>query len=206
MTLLGNDIMKNIKEFEQRFRIERRACDFTIGENSYQLVRIDDHLYNDVCRNSVVIKDGVFYLSLWLSLEQSGKALNLAETYVALKLLLGESGHFYDDWKSSFSFPCLLQINKPDGEFAYAIHIYDYKGGLEFYIRKLLDPDDQRFDRRVVHDLFYDEWFFKTVQCKQIVYGYQQGQFFEHSYDSEEEYKEAIETAELMQKLAPGKN
>jgi hypothetical protein len=229
--------MKSIEDFERERHLERRVREFTIGDTHYRLVRINDQLYYEVCENSVAImEDHGHYLDIWLAERRSADGLNLAETYVALKLLLGESGNSFDDWKCSFSFPCLLQIKKPHGEFAYAVHIYDMKGGLELYFRKLLEPDDKRFDRMVMQQPFadefsreeinqfitffygylsgffsevkknYDEWFYKTIQAQGIIYGYQQGRFFAHSYDSEEEYDEALETVEMMQKLAPAKN
>ncbi|MEP7338833.1 MAG: hypothetical protein ABI977_13950 [Acidobacteriota bacterium] len=229
--------MKHIEEFGKLFKKESKVCQFTIDGTEYRLVRINDSLYYEACRNSVAImEDHGLYLDLWFSQRQSGKGLNLAETYVALKLLLGESSNSFDDWKCSFSFPCLLQIKKPHGESAYAVHMFDMKGGLELYFRKLLDAGDKRFDRMVMQQpladefsraeinkfiaFFYgylegylsavrkdfDEWFFRTIRAQGIIYGYQQGQFFAHSYDSEKDFDEAIETVRMMQKLALGKN
>ncbi|NOT63891.1 MAG: hypothetical protein HOP19_27065, partial [Acidobacteria bacterium] len=109
----------------------------------------------------------------------------------------------------------------------------DIKGGVNYRLYKLLDDDDQRFDRRVIQRPFAEEfsraeinhfvtfmhgylegyfetlkprwqrWFFRTVQCEFIVYGFRHGRFFNRSYPTEASYRKALKKAEERQKLAP---
>jgi hypothetical protein len=226
--------MPTIEQFAGKAAMKGKTIHFETGGVSYRLVRIDDRLYYRAHEQGVSIQDDHgLYLQLWWENEQSGGGLGLAETYVALTMLLGESSASYDDWKCSFSFPCLLEVRRESGVYGYALHIVDIKGGVNYRLYKLLDKDDQRFDRRVLQPPFAAEfsraeinhfiafmtgylegyfrvvkkqwtrWFFRTVQCEGIVYGYQRGRFFNRQYQSEAAFRKAIARAEAQQKLAP---
>lgn len=227
--------MPTIEEFAGQSVIRNgQTISFKTGGISYRLVRIDDRLYHRAHEHGVSIQDDYgFYLQLGWENEQKGGGLGLAETYVALTLLLGESSEKYDDWKCSFSFPSLLEVNRKSGVFGYALHIVDIKGNVNYRLYKLLDKDDQRFDNRVIQAPFAEEfsraeinhfiaymtgylkgyfsavkkhwqkWFFRTVQCERIVYGYQRGRFFNRHYQSEAAFCQAIARAEARQQLAP---
>lgn len=226
--------MPTIEEFAGKAAMKNKTLNFETNGIRYRLVRIDDQMYYNAHEQGVSIQDDYgFYLQLWLENERSGGALGLAETYVALTMLLGESSESYDDWKCSFSFPCLLEVQRESGAYGYALHIVDIKGGVNYLLYKLLDKDDQRFDRRVIQKPFADEfsraeinhfiafmtgylegyfsevkklwkkWFFRTVKCEFIVYGYQRGRFFNRRYKSEAAFRKAIARAEERQKLAP---
>jgi hypothetical protein len=74
----------------------------------------------------------MFYLNFYLSERDNKNKLNLAELFVSLTDLLGESGDWIDDWKGSFSFPVLLVLEKEQGKFFYLMDIYDNRGTLYF--------------------------------------------------------------------------
>ena len=227
--------MPTIEEFAGQSVIKNgRTINFKTNGISYRLVRIDDRLYYRAHEHGVSIQDDYgFYLQLGLENEREGGGLGLAETYVALTLLLGESSEKYDDWKCSFSFPCLLEVNRNSGIFGYALHIVDIKGNVNYRLYKLLDKDDKRFDRRVIHAPFAEEFsraeinhfiafmtgylegyfssvkqqwrrsFFRTVECERILYGYQGGRFFNRQYRTESGFRKAIARAEARQQFAP---
>jgi hypothetical protein len=151
--------MPTIEEFARKAASGGRTIRFETGGIRYRLVRIDDRMYYRAHENGVSIQDDHgFYLQLWWEMERDGRGLGLAETYAALSMLLGESSESYDDWKCSFSFPCLLEVQRKSGAYGYALHIVDIKGGVNYRFYKLLDPDDQRFDRRVIQPPFADEF------------------------------------------------
>jgi hypothetical protein len=49
----------------------------------------------------------------------------------------------------------------------------------------------------------WDQWFFRTVQCEFILYGFRCGRFFNRQYQSEAAFRKAIEKAGAWMKLAP---
>jgi hypothetical protein len=226
--------MPTIDEFAGSAALKGRTIQFETHGIHYRIVRIDERLYYRAHEAGVSIQDDYgHYLKLWAMDQARGGALGLAETYVALTMLLGETSQSYDDWKCSFSFPCLLDVKRDAGTFGYALHILDIRGNLNFLLYKLLADDDKRFDRMVVHAPFPEEfsreeinhfitfmrgylegyfetvkegwhkWFFRTVPSECIVYGYQRGRFFNRQFRSEPAYRKAITKAEARQKLEP---
>ncbi|PKO20955.1 MAG: hypothetical protein CVU38_17390 [Chloroflexi bacterium HGW-Chloroflexi-1] len=151
--------------------------------------------------------------------------LSLPKAYVALKTLFGESGGDFDDWKGSFAFPFFLKVARGDQDFAYLLNVHDHRCSIEFDIYKLAPPDagydsrryyepfEEEFARAEIdHFIVYfygflvgffdavkdrhDEPFCKQVGSQSVLYGYQDGQFFEEQYDSEEEYQATLKTFE----------
>ncbi len=201
----------------------RNVIYFELDNIHYKLTRLDDCEYHELWKRSIPIgNDYGFDMSFSLYLIRRGHHLNLAQLYTALKYLCGESGTFFDDWKSSFSFPFSLDISRENGQFAYLFRIGDYKGGLDYSIRKIVEPDDYRYDRSVIRQPFenefsreeinyfiayfyhyllgffeaikdrHHEFFFKQVQTNLLLFGYRNGTFFEEQYDSPEEYEQAV--------------
>ena len=105
--------MPTIEEFAGQAALKGKPLSFETDGIHYRLVRIDDRLYYRAHEQGASIQDDHgFYLQLWGETERSGSGLGLAETYAALTMLLGESSESYDDWKCSFSFPCLLEVQR----------------------------------------------------------------------------------------------
>lgn len=194
--------------------------------NHYKLDRLNDSQYYERWQNSLTIADDYgFYLNFYLYLRNKGENLNLAQIYVTLKQLCGESGQFFDDWKGSFSFPFSLEVTKAGQKFDYLLNIYDNRGSLYFGILKQLQPHDS-YDKRVIQPPFpeefprqdinefisyfysylwgyfdatkasYEQFFWKRVESNGILFGYKDGQFFEEHYDSPENYKQAVKLLE----------
>jgi len=189
--------------------------------------RLDNREHFEWGQNSLAIADDEgFYIGFYHSLERRGDYLNFAKIYATLKSLCGESGKGYDDWKGSFSFPFLVEVIKGGKEFRYLLNIFNYRDSLYFNFRKPLPPNDQRFDRQVIHQPLaeefsreeinsfiisfyaylvstfkamapgYNEFFFKRVDSNGILFGYEDEKFFEEHYKAPEEYKKTVERLE----------
>jgi hypothetical protein len=157
--------------------------------------------------------------------------LSLPKAYIALKTLFGASGDAFDDWKGSFVFSFFLKVAKGDQNFAYLLNVHDHRCSIEFDIYKLAPPE-AGYDPRLYHEPFadefsraeidhfivyfygylvgffsavkeqYDEPFFKQVGSESVLYGYQDGQFFEEQYHVPEEYEAAVKAHEARCKPA----
>jgi hypothetical protein len=159
------------------------------------------------------------------------KRLSLPKAYIALKTLFGASGDDFDDWKGSFVFPFFLKVTKGAQSFAYLLNVRDHRCSIEFDIYKLAPPE-AGYDLWLYHEPFedeftraeidyfityfygylvgffeavteqYDEPFFKRVDSQSVLYGYQDGQFFEEQYHEPEEYEAAVKAHEARFKPA----
>jgi hypothetical protein len=159
------------------------------------------------------------------------KRLSLPKAYVALKTLFGASGDDFDDWKGSFVFSFFLKVTKGDQSFAYLLSVRDHRCSIEFDIYKLAPPE-AGYDSRLYHEPFedefsraeidhfivylygylvgffeavserYDEPFFKRVDSQSVLYGFQDGRFFEEQYHEPEEYEAAVKAHEARFKPA----
>jgi hypothetical protein len=147
--------------------------------------------------------------------------------YASLRLLFGESGKYYDDWKGSFSFPFLICFQKEGEEYAYLMNIMNLRSSIEFNMRKLVFPDNE-VERGIMYEPFedfprremtyvinflvgylsgyfevvsdqYNELFFHAVDSNLILFGYDGKDFFDYQYDNEDEYRKDIE--ELKKKI-----
>ena len=193
----------------------------------YTLTRLDDGTYHNLWQNSLAIEDDYgFYMTFARLMAREGRKLNFAQMYVALKELCGESSNIFDNWKSSFLFPFLLEVAKADRQSRYLFRFYNYRDSWYCGLRKVLDADDTGYDKHRMYQPFedefsrdeinyliayfysylfgffeaihdyYDDFFFKRVDSNLILFGYKDGEFFEEQYDTEEEYLEAIDVLE----------
>ncbi|MBD2183790.1 hypothetical protein [Aerosakkonema funiforme] len=209
-------------------RIKNKVINIDISSNHYRLERLDDRKYYELWKNSLAIADDYgFYIDFYLYLRDRAESLNLAQIYVTLEKLCGESGKFFDDWKGSFSFPFFLEVSKAGHEFDYLLNIYDHRGSVNFGIRKQLQPHDS-YDARVIHQPFpeefsrqdinefityfygylqgyfeeikssYSQFFFKRIDSNCILFGYKDGNFFEEHYDDHEEYTRSLKLLETF--------
>ncbi len=94
--------------------------------------------------------------------------MNLAKALLVLEAEFGRSSTYLDDYKQTFSFPFLLAITKPSGTFYHLLTIADYKGGLEFWLYRIVDDlkySDERLDRS--HQPIADE--FSADEIKYVI-------------------------------------
>ena len=197
-----------------------------------RLIRLDSDNYIRLRRASFLIKpDYGFLLLLMANARRKDTSLNLAQIYIALRRLFGETSEGYDDYKGSFSFPLFLHLKKGSQSYPYMLRIRDHKGSLEFDFRRVIDPGDKHYDRNVYHEPLAEEFsreemnafivyfygflkgyfrvtgqeqtqfFYRSIAACLAVYGYRDGQFFEQAYKDEEEYWQAIKELQHHESL-----
>lgn len=197
---------------------KRAYLELSRSKSSYQLWRLTTEEYTRLRENSFPIRENFkFYLDLYLDEQRHGK-FNLAKIYVTLEYLFGPSDNYFDSWKGSFNFPLLLKVKR---KFFYLLNLYDHRGTLLFQLYKIVearddcnidivrDPDETEFSEGEIYyfcNYFYGcleggfkvlkhlprQPFLKQIRSNFIVYGYENGRFFEEAYSSEEAYSEAI--------------
>ncbi|WP_427159801.1 hypothetical protein ACQFX9_28085 [Aliinostoc sp. HNIBRCY26] len=168
-------IVKQVKE-RSKVELEWRGI-------KYQLWRLDDAEFRKLRYKSLPIKDDyMLYVHLYLSERDNKDKLNLAQIFVTLTYLFGESSNWIDDWKGTFSFPILLVLDKPQGKFFYLLDIYDNRGTLYFSFYRILEADVEGYDTQILREPFelefsrqeinyfisyfngYTEGYFKTIE------------------------------------------
>jgi hypothetical protein len=191
----------------------------------YKLWRLTDEEDYALRQSSIPIASDASFNLYYLSRQED--ALNLAQFYVVLKHLFGESSSFFDDWKSSFYFPIFLQVKRKNGEFPYFMHIFNHRSTVEFNLFRYFESLAENDDRYVYHQPFeselsrpeindficyfygylqgrfeaiqnsYSQEFLKRVDSNLILFGYKEGQFFEEHYDDSEAYKQAAQAKQI---------
>lgn len=128
-----------------------------------------------------------------------------------------------DTWKSAFLFPFLLTGTWNQQGLLYLLRIMNYRSSLEMSLRRLMAVDHASTDRYVVRQPLENElpqaainelcmWmygylegyfstippdmiepFYRRVDSNLILFGYQDGAFFERDYEDLETYHAAIQ-------------
>jgi hypothetical protein len=158
--LLPAELSKLRCEIE-RLEKESRAICFEAREGEdlgFRLIRLRDDEWRELLRRSLSIEDQSLALFLLLWGPSPLLRLSLPAAYLTLKHLSGESGQWFDDYKSSFSFPFALNVQRRGRTFPYLFEVRNYGGGLEFPIRRVVDPRDQRLADRVIQAPLEEEF------------------------------------------------
>jgi len=163
--------------------------------------------------SSPVHDDVKFYDNFLAGLEARGEYLNLAQLYLTLKSLYGESDEDAGEGKSTFSYQFLLAIHKEERACPFLLHAFDYRGAPRFQFRKLARPVDKSAQGEVTRaelndfiETYYQrlirqfqaikdqphQFFFRRVKEPPILYGYRDGEYFEKSIASENELLTAL--------------
>lgn len=98
-----SSIVPQLRSKHGRFHVETTHQDYR-----FRLWRLHDDEYPPLRRGSQALRED----SLEFALVQRSSDLGLAEIFVGLSALLGDSGRYFDDYKGSFSFPLLLVLEK----------------------------------------------------------------------------------------------
>ena len=124
------------------------------------LIPITAREYYNYCQKELPIsRDWGFHLTLGYTLSREAPDFGLAECYAALKTLFGESTTMFDDYKCSFGYTFLLEVCKKDRKSQYILNFTDLKGGITFFIDKVLDDSElDKYDRNTYHGPFEDEF------------------------------------------------
>lgn len=212
-----------IKKYTDRDPIENQSITIKAKKKNmqYKLIRLTDDQFHQLRKNSLTIAEDYFHL-MRLSRDKRIIYQNLSKMYSALTWCFGESGDYYDPWKCSFSFPFLLSFSKEGVDFDYLMEIIDIRASIDFKVAKIIYADDKTYRRELVHEPFtelpreeinycinfitgyltglfkvlhkqYAKPFLKHVRSELVIYGYKDGDFFEHQYDSEEEVEQAVQ-------------
>jgi hypothetical protein len=207
---------------------ERIKFEFELEAIKYELWRLDDYEYRKLQQNSFFIKDeDSFFNNIYLSENQSQDNLNLAQSFIALTWLFGNSSDSFDSSKGSFSFPLLLTINKTIGKFFYLLHIFDAKGWIYYRLYKVFENEsdiprtqsevfESEFTRQEINNFLNyihryisesfkslnyvttPEPFLKAIEASLIVYGYYNNQYIEEGYNSQQSYQAALKRFRLV--------
>jgi len=196
--------------------IQNVSIDVETDDNQYTIIRLNDEQFHKLSQSRLSISDDYWHL-MHLADQENLIYYSFPKMYVAMKLLFGESGEHYDDWKGSFSFPFLISFQKNGLEYEYLMNVYNFRKSIEFRVMKLIPASEKSFDRTVEHKPFdefpkteinnvisyfvgyltgafeilslrYDTPFFKVVESENIIFGYKEGCFFEEYYDEDEFY------------------
>lgn len=137
---------------------ERNKLDLQSQGIKYQMWRLEDFEYRKLRQHALPIQDDYqFYMNLYFS-HRDGRdgedSLNLAEFFVTLQSLFGESSDLFDDWKGSFCFPVLLLLEKEVGNFFYLMNISDQRGSVYFSLYRILENGVDGYDNKVLREPF----------------------------------------------------
>lgn len=215
-------VIKKYSEKKRYMSVKNISIEIDIDGRIYKLIRLNDDQFYVLNKNSISIIDDYTHL---MSLSRVDEIIysSTPKMYITLKYLFGEHGDYYDDWSGTFSFPFLIYFQKGKEEFVYLMNIYDIRSSIDFKIARLIEEDDERFERGILHKPFeefprqeinyiinyfvgflsgyfesclsnqYDEFFFKIVKSDLILFGYKDGRYFEDEYETEEEFDAAIQ-------------
>lgn len=169
----------------------------------FRLWRLYDDEFAPLRHRSQALREDAFEFAL---MQQS--KLGLAELFVGLRDLMGESGRYIDHYKGSFSFPLLLILEHGERRGLYVLNLHDWRGTLELEPSRILLGEACRQVARpesvVVDPLFSNHpmsWlqgyllgrveghfenncqdyctpFYQVVESNWIIYGYRAGRGF----------------------------
>jgi hypothetical protein len=151
--------------------------------------------------------------------------LALPQSSVGAELFFGPSSRCHDPYKGSFAFPLLITANPPTGRVRYAAWLRDVRGTVELELFRVVDTDnvakatESGLSRGRLADLTVRllgfvvgggqatamggvaQPFFRTVRCDPLVYGFENGQWFERGFDTIEAWE--ADVARLRKRLGP---
>ncbi len=150
-----------VKQVKKRCKLDLHHADI-----KYQMWRLDKSEYEKLRENSLPIADDFrFYLELYLSDRQREDRLNLAEIFVILEWIFGESSNLFDDWKGSFCFPVLLVVKKEIGSLYYLMSIYDHRGSVYFSLYRILENSLYGYETQTLREPFEVEFSRQEINC-----------------------------------------
>ncbi len=204
-------------------KVERRYLELKRGNIQFQFWRLTEDEFRLVRSTSLPIKDDNWLLfNLMLSERNNPDRLTLPKALLTLEHFFGDSSDWFDESKSSFSFPLLLARRKQIEQFYYLLRIEDHRGSLEFRFYCVLEngadgydtntqrePFGAKFSREEINQFIYYLYgflagaaericklpvqpFLRHVGANLILYGYRDGAFFEEQFELPEQYEATI--------------
>lgn len=125
-----------------------------------QIKRIDDNSFYELDSHTLAINVRQEYWWDYLRVSQNPrlKAAPLAFFLATFEYAYKPSGHFYDHYKGAFSFPFAVNVLHHDMGIPYLLHVTCWRGEVEFRFRKIISADETRYDKRLEHKPFDDEF------------------------------------------------
>ncbi len=142
----------------QRFKPVRMT--FNVRGQAYRLTRLTDYQNYRLRKCSIAIEE---YFALDYEIARSGHELTLAETYAVCRDLFGERGKGFDEWKGGFAFPFALEVPRAARRPAYLFQVVNFRGSVEYRLRKLVDPNDERLKEPLYYPPDADEFPRKEI-------------------------------------------
>lgn len=225
--LISSTIQKYDKK-QVNTPVDNTSIDIKTSGNIYKLIRLNDEQYHLLAKNKLSIFEDHRQI-MAMSSDNKLIYSSFSKMYVTLKERFGASGKYYDNWKGAFSFPFLIDFQKGEQQFSYIMNLHNSRSSIEFRIAKLIHADEEKFKRDIMYSPFeefprseinylvnylvgflsgyfeyveqhYDDSFFKAVQSNLILFGYQNGLYFDDEYPSEKSFLaalQALKTAEV---------
>ena len=215
--LQPNDYLK--QRLQSFSSIVYPAIDLDLKQAHYRLYRLSDEDYSILSNYTIPIQaHSGFFTAFYLQIE----TIELPKLYLSLKSLFGESSRLFDNYKSGFAFPLFTEIIKLDATYNYMIIVRDYRGGIDFSIRRCLaekieplqsvyhDPYDQEFSLEEIRyfisyfcGYLLGLWkvldraqvlpFYHEIQSNHLLYGYsEQEGYFEFEYEEDNQRSEIL--------------
>jgi hypothetical protein len=143
-----------VRQIRERIKVE-----LELNNIKYELWRLDDAEYRLLKVNSIDIKHN-FTLDqeLYFSEPDNKANLNLAQLFITLTRLFGNSSNLFDSEKGSFIFPLLLIVKKSIGNFFYLIQIFDSRGWFEYNTYKLFENEADTYNNQMPVQAFESEF------------------------------------------------
>lgn len=154
--------------------------------------------YADDWEALIYVNDGIY----------DQKEISLGELFAALFMQFGES-EGYDEYKCSFSYSFKVSLEKEGETNEFLLNIYDYKGGMpsyKFYGNEpknevLMQQDLKYIALELLEYLIttfrtehadFNENFYRVNPAGLLIYGFENGQFFQHQQKPHKEYASAL--------------
>jgi len=223
--LLLQELQPNeyLKQRLQSFSsIVYEPVDLELKQAHYRFYRLSDEDYFNLSSYTIPIKnDSGFFTAFYLNIE----TIELPKLYLSLKHLFGKSSRCFDDYKSSFAFPLFTEIIKPNATYNYLIVVRDYRGSIDFSIRRCVEekiepiqsvyhePYEQEFSLEEIRyfvsyfcGYLLGRWkaldrdrvlpFYHEIQSNNLLYGYSEQEGYFHF-----EYEEDNQRSEILARL-----
>lgn len=172
-------------------------------------------------RSSIAIEEDA---QLAYTLTASQDRLSLAETYATCQHLFRDRGKGFDDWKGAFAFSLALKVPRATRRRAYLFNVMNFRSGVEYTLRKVVEPTDQRlknpvyyppdeteFSRAEINRFIatfvgylegyceslatrWTERFLLAVESNLILFGFDGEKFFTRGFQDPEEFGETRAT------------
>jgi hypothetical protein len=205
-----------------------------LKDGQWNLWRLSDEEFTSLAQHALPIAQNYsLILRLTQRQSANGNRLTLGQAVVVLERRFGQGSSWYDSFRGSFCFPLLLTFER-ERRISYLLRLHDYRGTLYFPLYRVVKGDPSSVERARFHAPCSSEFsqaemndftsclydyvlgvsdtlddslvapFYRAVESDAILYGYDNGRFFEQSCDNFDEF--CAGRAQYEQRLGPGRS